>query len=173
MTRPGQHVCLAFGEYGSDSAFPGAQFLTAVDEQGNALPGAPALVPWLNQGTANFTGYITTGAAGTLTLNVTAMKPYVISAATYSGGLVTFTTTTDPGFVPGSEFTVSGDQLDKRQRNLTYVAVAGTSGTTIVGNPLGGPLGAPSPLPAPARSRLPHRRRSSRSSCRAWKCSAR
>ncbi len=54
-------------------------------------------------------------------------------------GYVTFTTTTSPDFVPGSEFTVSG--MSPSGFNQTYVAVAGTSGTTIVGNPLSGPAG--------------------------------
>ena len=58
-TTPGQHICGIIGEYGDDSAskFPGAQFIHMVDDKGNALNGAPALVPWLNRGTANATGY--------------------------------------------------------------------------------------------------------------------
>ena len=52
----GQHFCGIIGEYGPDSSFPGAQFVSFVDDKGNALPGAPALVPWLNQGTANLPG---------------------------------------------------------------------------------------------------------------------
>ena len=49
-----QHFCGIIGEYGADSSFPGAQFASFVDDNGNPIPGAPALVPWLNQGTANF-----------------------------------------------------------------------------------------------------------------------
>ena len=45
-THNGQHICEILGEYGDDSPFPGAQFLHMVDDQGNALPGAPALVPY-------------------------------------------------------------------------------------------------------------------------------
>lgn len=56
-TKNGQHICGILGEYGDDSPFPGAQFLHMVDDQGNALPGAPALVPIPNQGSANWTGY--------------------------------------------------------------------------------------------------------------------
>ena len=132
-----------------DSSFPGAQFFSAVDDKGNALAGAPALVPWLNQGTANFQGYITTGTQSSVgpALHVTAMNPYTISAASYSAGIVTFTTTVDPGFIPGSEFTVSG--VSPSGYNQTYVAVAGTSGTTLKGNPLSGPVGTPQPLSNP------------------------
>ena len=50
----------------------------------------------------------------------------------------------NPGFIVGSEFTVSGAATSGGGSfNLTYVAVAGTSGTTIVGNPLSGPIGLP------------------------------
>ena len=104
-TRNNQHICGFIGEYGDNSSFPGAQFLTMVDEKGNALPGSPALVPFLNQGTSNFIGS-TTGAA----LAVSAMNAYTITGATYNAttGFVTFPVSTNPGFVPGSEFTVSG-----------------------------------------------------------------
>ena len=149
LTKPSQHFCAVLGEYGADSSFPGAQFFSAVDDKGNALAGAPALVPWLNQGTANFQGYITTGTQSSVgpALHVTAMNPYTISAASYSAGIVTFTTTVDPGFIPGSEFTVSG--VSPSGYNQTYVAVAGTSGTTLKGNPLSGPVGTPQALSNP------------------------
>ena len=45
-----QHFCGVIGEYGAESSFPGAQFASFVDDSGNPIPGAPALVPWLNQG---------------------------------------------------------------------------------------------------------------------------
>ena len=121
---------------------------------GNPLPGAPALVPWLNQGTANWTGFITARQSpSSPSLTVTAMTSYTISAATYTAASgitpaeVTFTVSTNPGFIPGSEFTVSG--MAPGGYNQTYVAVAGTSGTTIVGNPLSGPVGVPQPLSNP------------------------
>ena len=44
-TRNGQHFCAIVGQNGGDSGFPGSQFFSAVDDQGNPLPGAPALVP--------------------------------------------------------------------------------------------------------------------------------
>ena len=117
-----------------------------VDEKGNALPGSPALVPFLNQGTSNFTGS-TTGAV----LTVTAMNPYTITGATYNAttGFVTFPVSTNPGFVPGSEFTVSGIVTSPASPNLynqTYVAVNGTSSTQVVGNPISGPAGTPQPF---------------------------
>jgi hypothetical protein len=142
-TKVAQHFCGIIGEYGADSPFPGAQFASFVDDKGAPLPGAPALVPWLNQGTANFTGFITAGTQSPASpaLTVTALTPYTITAASFSltTGFATFTTSTNPGFIPGSEFTVTG--VTPSGYNHTYVAVAGTSGTTIVGNPLGGPVG--------------------------------
>ena len=151
-THNAQHFCGIIGENGADSPFPGAPFASFVDEKGNPLPGAPALVPWLNQGTVNFTGYTlaNTQSPASPALTVTAMNPYTITAATYSGttGYVTFTTSTSPGFIPGSEFTVSG--ISPSGYNQTYVAVAGTSGTTVVGNPLSGPVGTPLAIAAPA-----------------------
>lgn len=151
-TKNGQRICFILGEYGDNvtgpNALPGAQFLHMVDENGNALAGAPALVPWLNQGTANFTGYTLAGtqsSSSTAALQVTALNPYTITGASYSGttGYVTFTTSTSPGFVQGSEFTVSGTTSTGASANLTYVAVTGTSGTTLVGNPLNGVAGTP------------------------------
>jgi hypothetical protein len=146
QTVQGQRVCAVYGEFGADSNFPGAQFYYATDYTGTALPGSPAISPWLNQGATNFTGYTVTGAqsAGNPALTVTAMNSYSVSAASYSTitGLVTFTTAAS-GFVVGSEFTISG--LSPSGFNQTYVAVAGTSGTTVVGNPLSGPIGVPQP----------------------------
>ncbi len=137
--KTAQHFCEIIGEYGANSPFPGAQFASFVDDKGNALPGAPALVPWLNQGTANATGFIAAGAQPALT--VTAMTPYRVTAASFNAttGYVTFTVSTNPVFVPGSEFTVTG--ASPSGYNQTYVAVAGTSGTTLVGNALSGQLG--------------------------------
>ena len=172
-SKNGQHFCGIVGEYGADSAFPGAQFASFVDDRGNALPGAPALVPWLNQGTANFTGYVTVGtqSPSSPALTVTAMNSYAIAAASFnaSTGFVTFTTATSPGFIPGSEFTVSS--VSPSGYNQTYVAVAGTTGTTLVGNPLSGPVGVPQAL---SESRLICRLAAalSPSSCRTCRCSA-
>lgn len=146
-TKNGQHICLATGENGADSLFPGSQFFTAVGRDGTALDGAPALSTYLNQGSANFQGYTVAGAQSPSTpaLTITGMNAYVGTGAwaSYSSGtgLVTFTTTVNPGFVPGSEFVVTG--ASPGGFNKAYVAVAGTSGNTIVGNPLSGPLGTP------------------------------
>ena len=150
-----QHFCAAIIENGDDSSFPGSQAIAMVDDHGNPLPGSPALVPYLNQGSANFTGYTVTGAqsTGNVALTVTAMNPYTITGATYSAttGYVTFTTSTPPMFEPGSEFTVSGMTSTGASINLTYVAVAGTSitGTSIVGNPLSAPFGTPLAISSP------------------------
>ena len=149
--KPGQRVCGMFGEFGADSAFPGAQYAKYTDITGTDLPGSPAVSPWLNQGATNFTGYTITGAqfAGNSALTVTAMNSYSISGATYNGstGYVTFTTSARPGFIVGSEFTVAG--VSPSAYNQTYVALAGTSGTTLVGDPLSGPIGLPQAISAP------------------------
>jgi hypothetical protein len=140
-TKTGQHFCAIVGEYGADSTFPGAQFASFIDDRGNALPGAPALVPWLNQGTANFNGYITFGtqSPSSPALTVTSLAQHTITSWSYSSltGFVTFTM--DPtagltGYIPGSEFTVTGGG-----------GVAGQTypGLTIVGNPLSGMAGTP------------------------------
>jgi hypothetical protein len=151
-TQNGQHFCGIVGEYGADSPFPGAQFVAMVDRNGNSLPGSPALVPWLNQGAVTFTGYTVAGtqSPSTPALNVTAMQSTNVSTASYSGGTgyVTFTMASSPNLVPGSEFTVSG--VSPSGYNQTYVAVAGTSGTNVVGNPLSGPVGTPQAIAAPS-----------------------
>ena len=150
----GQHFCAIIGEYGPDSSFPGAQFASFVDDKGVALAGAPALVPWLNQGTANFTGYVlaNTQSPSSPALVVTSMNSYAIDATnppTFNAttGFVTFTTTVSPGFIAGSEFTVTG--VSPSGYNHTYVAVAGTNSTTLVGNPLSGPVGVPQAISNP------------------------
>lgn len=174
-TKPGQHICGIFGAYGDDasSPFPGAQFIHMVDDKGIPLNGAPALISYPNQGTANFQGYtvVNTQSPSSPALTVTAMNPYTISAGSYSGttGFVTFTTSSAPGFVAGSEFTVSGMTNTGSTVNQTYVVVnpsglslsALQASTTIVGNPLSGPGGtlqpfatAPSSISAPGGSQM-------------------
>ena len=111
-------------------------------------PGSPAVSPWLNQGAANFKGWTSSTAqtAGSPALTVTSMNSYAISSASFtsSSGFAHFTMSQNPGFIVGSEFTVSGvTTTGGGSFNLTYVAVAGTSGTTIEGNPLSGPVGVP------------------------------
>lgn len=146
----GQHICGIVGEYGDDSNFPGAQFIDFVDRAGNTLPGAPATVSWLNQGTALFTGTISSGSS---VLTVTGFPTFAISTATYvpaSGttpAKVSFALSgSAPGFTPGSEFVVAGNSASAV--NQTYVADSATlqTSTTIVGIPLAGPLGAPQAL---------------------------
>ena len=146
--EPGQRVCGMFGEFGADSAFPGAQFAKYTDITGTDLPGSPAVSPWLNQGAVNFTGYTTFGTQSPTSpaLTVTAMNSYAVSSASFNAttGYATFAMSQNPGFIVGTEFTVSGvTTTGGGSFNLTYVAVAGTSGTTIVGNPLSGPVGLP------------------------------
>jgi hypothetical protein len=144
-TKTAGHFCAAFGEYGLDSNNPGFAFAAFTDREGTALAGSPALVTWPNLGSANFTGYILNAAQSPSSpaLNVTAMNAYTISNAVYTAASgtvpaeVTFTTSTASGFSPGSEFTVSG--VTPSGYNQTYIAVAGTSGTTVKGNPLAGP----------------------------------
>jgi hypothetical protein len=143
-TKSGQHICFWLNENGDNSAFPGSQSLEMVDDKGNPLPGSPAIVPNLNQGISSFVGYMTTGGQPQLT--VTGLNSASISAASFNAttGYSTFTTSTNTGYVPGSEFTVSGlTSTGPGSFNLTYVAVAGTSGATVVANPLSGPAGVP------------------------------
>jgi len=150
-TQNGQRFCGIVGEYGSEvgSNFPGAQFASFVDTNGNPLPNAPALVPNLNQGTANFTGTVTNGSA---VLTVSAMPTTTITGASYvaaSGSVLakaSFTVSAAPRFMPGSEFTVSG--MTPSGYNGTYVADGATTqaSTTIVGIPMTGPLGTPAVL---------------------------
>ena len=88
-------------------------------------------------------------------LNVTALNPYTITGATYvpaSGAVpakVSFVVSAAPGFIEGSEFTISG--ITPSGYNRTYVADGSTtqSGTTIVGIPVTGPAGNPQPLSNP------------------------
>jgi hypothetical protein len=144
-----QHFVALVGENGADetgpNAFPGSQYFSAVDENGNALNGAPALVPYLNQGTASFIGYTqaVTQSPSTPAVTVTAPNNQTISSWNYSSGTgyVTFTlASATSGYRVGSEFTVRGGG---GVSGVTYVAVVGTSGATIVGNPLSGPVGTP------------------------------
>ena len=146
--KAGQRVCGVVGEFGADSNFPGAQYAKYTTIDGTDLPGSPAVSPWLNQGATNFTGWTSSTAqtAGAPALTVTAMNSYTISSATFtsSNGFAHFTMSTNPGFIVGSEFTVSGvTTTGGGSFNLSYVAVAGTSGTTLVGNPLNDPVGIP------------------------------
>ena len=142
-THNGQHFCGILDQYGDNSPTPGFQAVSMVDEKGNPLNGAPALSTIPNVGTANVTGYVVAGtqSSGNPALNVTALNPYVIDSATYDAttGYVTFNldaSSGSPGFVTGSEFTVSGMNATGQSVNLPYIAVAGTSGLTVKGNPL-------------------------------------
>ena len=144
-------MCGLVGELGADSPFPGAQFAKYTDITGADLPGSPAVSPWLNMGAVNFTGYtiIGTQSPSSPALTVTAMNSFAISAASYNAttGYVTFTVAANSGIIVGTEFTVSG--VSPSGYNQTYVAVAGTSGTTVVGNPLSGPIGLPQAISNP------------------------
>ena len=53
-----------------------------------------------------------------------------LTAATYSGGFVTATTTTSHGVVPGNWFTIAG--CTPAGYNGTFLALAGTTGNTLV-----------------------------------------
>lgn len=52
-----------------------------------------------------------------------------VSAAAWSGGIVTLTLTTSPGMRPGQQFTVTG--ITPVAYNGTYVALPGTTGTAL------------------------------------------
>jgi hypothetical protein len=156
-TKNGQHICSFMGEYGDDSPTPGFQFAEMSDEKGNALPGSPALVTIPNMATANFTGATNTTAqsSSSQALNVSAMIPYTITSAAWSNavngfsglGLVTFQVSSNPGFIQGSEFTASG--MSPSSVNGTYIALAGTTTSAIIGNQLTGPGGVPQVLANP------------------------
>ena len=91
-----------------------------------------------------------TQSNGNPALFVDGPNPWTITTPTsFSGttGYVTFTTTANPGYTVGSEFEVTG--ASPSGYNGAYVAVTGTSGTTIVGNHLSGPVGRPSALSNP------------------------
>jgi hypothetical protein len=160
-SKNSQHACMAFGEYGSDSNFPGAQFFIGTDERGNQLPGSPAVSPYLNQGTANWKGHtlVNTQSPSSPALVVDSMTSYPLAASplyTAASGStpakVTFTFSGAlPGFMPGSEFTVSGFSSTGASINKTYVADGSTtrSGASVTGIPLSGPLGMPLALATP------------------------
>jgi hypothetical protein len=145
-TKNGQHICSMIGELGDDGPSPGFQFLEMSDDKGVALPGSPALVTTPNQGTASVTGWTTIGST---TLNVSGMTAFPITSAAWSNavsgfsglGLVTFQVSSNPGFVPGSEFQVSG--MSPSSVNGAYIALAGTSSTQVVGNQLTAAGGIP------------------------------
>jgi hypothetical protein len=143
-TRNNQHVCFWIVENGDDSNFPGSQTIEMSDDKGNALPGSPAVVPFLNQGFTSTYTSLTTGSSNALTIS--AIPSFTITNAVYSGatGFVTLTLSTSPSFIAGSEFTVSG--ITPSGYNQTYVAVAGTSSTTVVAAPLTGVAGTPNPF---------------------------
>jgi hypothetical protein len=154
-TKNGQKICGIIGEYGDDSPFPGAQFLSMVDAvTGAALPGSPALVQTPNMGTANFTGWTTIGSS---TLNVSGMNAYPIVSAAWSStvsgfpglGLVTFQmgSSNNPGYIAGSEFTVSG--MLPSSVNGAYIAVNGTTSTQVIGNQLTAIGGVPQAFASP------------------------
>jgi hypothetical protein len=155
-TKNGQHICGMLVENGDDSAFPGSAALSMTDDKGNALPGSPALVPNLNQATAFFNGYTVAGtqSPSSPALTVTSMVPLTISSAVFNSGAnpnstITFTMASalPATFQIGSEFTVSG--LAPSSVNVTYVAIAGTTGSTVVANPLSGRGGALLPISPP------------------------
>ena len=170
-SKNGQHFCGIVGEYGADSAFPGAQFASFVDDRGNALPGAPALVPWLNEGTANFTGYVTVGTQSPSSPGADRDRDELLRdrkldliqrrrASSHSRWAPR----------PASFQARNLPSLGLLGANLTYVAVAGTSGTTVVGNPLSGPVGIPQAIATWIHQELAAV--SSPSSCPTCRCSA-
>ncbi len=145
----GQHICGWLVENGDDSDFPGSQSLEMVDDKGNALPGAPALVPTPNQGDASMIGYtlVNTQSPSSPALVVTALNTYTGSgswAAYNSGtGRVTFSLSTNPSMVAGSQFTVSG--MTPSGFNQTYVttSLSGSGPYVVVGRPISAPNGIP------------------------------
>jgi hypothetical protein len=150
QVNAGQRICALTGQAGIDSAAPGFAYAKYTGIDGVDLPGSPAISTRPNMNVGNFTGYTTLGtqAPTSPALTVTAMNAYPISTASYDSGtgFVTFTMSQDPGFQIGSEFQVSGVSGGSGAGfNVVYIAVAGTSGTTIKGNPLSGPGGLLSP----------------------------
>jgi hypothetical protein len=114
--KNGQHVCGWLVENGDDSDFPGSQSLEMVDDKGNALPGSPALVPYLNQGTASQIGYTVTTAQNTsfnvLTISGTTMTTQfstTIPAGAILGGssVINFAGATVPTTQTGTSFTIT------------------------------------------------------------------
>lgn len=155
-TNNGQHICGAIIENGDDSAFPGLASISMTDVNGVALDGSPRITQNLNQGGAFFTGYTTVTAQSPASpaLHVVTMTPFTISSALFNTGsnphgTITFTMSgaIPSAFIPGTEFTVSG--AVQSAVNITYVAIAGTTGSTVVGNPLSGPNGILQPITTP------------------------
>ena len=90
-------------------------------------------------------GFLSTGAILQPRLLLDGPKTWAISAASWSGGIVTFTlSSANSGYTVGSEFEVTG--VTPAGYNGAYVAIHGTSGATIVANHLSGPVGVPSAL---------------------------
>ena len=158
-TKNNQHFCAIVGENGADSPFPGSQYFSAVDDHGNPLPGAPSLIPYLNQGVTNFTGYVTKGlqsGSGTFTASVAnILGSLTISGATYNAGasgigsqtgFVTFTLSSSHGLSVGDTFTIAGIVNSPTSPNLynaVYQVLSGSTGSTLIGSlASGGNLGA-------------------------------
>lgn len=116
-TKNGEHFCAIVGEYGADSNFPGAAYVSMVNRAGTALPGAPALLPWLNQGTSNFTGYTTPGAQDTT----------ATFTATITGNSMNVTTITGTPLAVGQ--TISGLSLPNGVTIGSLGTGAGGAGT--------------------------------------------
>ncbi len=79
----GEKFCAAIVQYGADSSTPGVTAVAAVNQEGNPLPGSPAVSTWLNQTEAQFTATITEtlNTSAYTTLNVSA----VASGTIYPG----------------------------------------------------------------------------------------
>ena len=129
-TKNSQHFCAILGEYGADSAFPGAQFFSASTTRARACGRARARsVAESGHGEFHRLRHCRRAIAvqpgadrdGDELLFDYATHPPTSRHA----GFVTFTTTVNPGFIPGSEFTVSGvspiwlqSDLCRRRRHI-------------------------------------------------------
>ena len=137
---PGQRFCAVIGEYGADLLTPGKQFVAAVDHNGNALPGSPAVSTWLNQGNTAFTGTITTGLTGSITtLTVTSMQNIAPSAAAWDsgrGGEVVLTyapgATTATPLVVGTVITASGFTTTTGSFSGQYAVIGANTSTATI-----------------------------------------
>ena len=86
---------------------------------------------------ATYTAYTNLEKCAFVTIESPSIGAYpanVLTAATYSGGIVTASTTTAHGVVAGNYFTISG--CTPAGYNGTFLALAGTTGSTLVYAPL-------------------------------------
>lgn len=167
--KASQRVCGMFGEFGSDSKFPGAQFAKYTDITGADVPGSPAVSPWLNMNVGDFTGYTvagTQGGLGTFSASVTnALSALTVTNAVYNSGeapgqqlqnqtgFVTFTVSGAHGLSVGDTFVIAGVVTSSTPPitnvfNNTFQVLAGSTGSTIVASLASNASIASNPVPS-------------------------